>query len=184
MNKWITVVMAAALAACATTKSTTPKSVKSEQDQIRASLEQRAQVYLDQQADELKQVADTERTGEGIVVTLKGSALFDSGAYELKPAAKEQLKKIAVVLKNHDSNLILVHGHADNRGSADANLKLSQKRALAVKDYLVAKGVRGEIIQAEGKGSSEPVASNDTEAGRAKNRRVEIIIGADEMRMK
>jgi len=183
MKTWMTVVVVALLSGCALTKTSTPKVAKSDSDQIRASIEDRTKTYLDQQSEELKKVADTERTGEGIIVTLKGNALFDSGAYELKPVAKEQIKQIANVLKSHDSNLIIVAGHADNTGSADANKKLSEKRAMAVKDYLVSKGVRADIIQAEGKGSSEPVASNDTEAGRAKNRRVEIIVGADSTRM-
>lgn len=112
-------------------------------------------------------------------VDLAGDALFDSGKSDLKPAGKAKLDELAAKLKQVKVESIIATGHTDSVGSAKLNEKLSMKRAEAVKSYLVSKGADARRIHTVGKGEAQPVASNKTAAGRAKNRRVEIeIIGS------
>ncbi len=124
---------------------------------------------------ELTKLANTRSSERGIIVTLPG-IFFDPGKTSLKPGAKSTLRKIAEQLKNGDEVRINVEGHTDSTGTEEKNLALSERRAEAVRDYLVAAGVPGDRIMATGKGQSEPVATNKTQAGRQQNRRVELII--------
>lgn len=140
--------------------------------------------YYDKQAKELEKVAETRRTDDGIVTTLKSSLLFDSGSSQLKPAAIKNLNEIGDILKKYPENIITVVGHADNRGTASLNQTLSEQRAQAVRRQLIARGIPADSLEAIGKGSSEPVASNDTDEGRAKNRRVELQITVDETKIR
>jgi outer membrane protein OmpA-like peptidoglycan-associated protein len=132
--------------------------------------------YMDRQAAELKQVAETERTQDGIIVTLNDKILFDVGKSELKPDAQASLGKIAEILKKYPKTEVTVAGFTDNTGPAELNEKLSQSRADGVKFYLVDNGIRSERITARGFGSERPVGDNNTAEGRAKNRRVELHI--------
>jgi outer membrane protein OmpA-like peptidoglycan-associated protein len=125
--------------------------------------------------NELARVAATKRDKRGIIVTLPG-IFFDTGKSVLKPGAKNTLKKIADQLKGDPSLRVSVEGHTDNTGSEDKNLALSEKRAQAVRDYLVNAGVPADHITASGKGDGAPVATNKTAAGRQQNRRVELVI--------
>lgn len=140
--------------------------------------------HLDKQAKELEKVAETKRTEEGIVTTLKSSLLFESGSAELKPAALNNINEVADILKKYPENIIKVVGHADNRGKPEFNQTLSLQRAQSVKQQLVKRGIAGGSLEALGKGSSQPIASNDSEEGRAKNRRVELNITVDESKIK
>lgn len=102
--------------------------------------------------------------------------LFDTGKAELKPASEPALAEVAKLLKADAGLRLRVVGHTDNVGDFDANLKLSQARAAAVVAALVGKhGIAATRLQAHGVGSLAPLASNDNEAGRAKNRRVELV---------
>ena len=105
-------------------------------------------------------------------------ALFDFDKADLKPAGKEQIKAYREEARGEFSRAdkIKVTGHTDNKGSADYNMKLSQKRAEAVRDYLVSIGVDPSKVEITGEGETKPVADNTTEEGRAKNRRVEVDI--------
>jgi outer membrane protein OmpA-like peptidoglycan-associated protein len=94
----------------------------------------------------------------------------------LKPGAKSTLSKIAKQLQTDPSLKIAVEGHTDNVGSTATNQSLSEKRANAVRDYLVSAGISGDHITADGKGEESPIATNKTAAGRQQNRRVELVI--------
>lgn len=139
---------------------------------------------MDKQAKEIKETlpgAEVERVGEGIKVTLKENMVnfgFDSS--ELTSAAKANLDKLAQVLVNNPDTNINIYGHTDNKGADSYNQTLSEKRANSVKNYLISKGISTARMFAMGVGEKEPVASNDTDAGRAENRRVEFAITANE----
>lgn len=143
---------------------------------------------MDKQAKEISDTlpgAEVERVGEGIKVTLKENMVnfgFDSS--NLTSSAKTNLDKLAQVLKNNPDTNINIYGYTDSKGSDAYNLSLSERRANAVKSYLVAKGISSSRIFAMGRGENDPVASNDTEAGRAENRRVEFAITANEEMIK
>ena len=139
--------------------------------------------YMDRQAQELEKVADTQRTNDGIIVTMKDKILFDVDSATVKPAAMASLDKISAVLTKYPKTTITVAGHTDNTGRADYNLKLSERRANAVKFALAERGVAASRVTAMGFGADNPVASNATPDGRAENRRVELhIVPNDELR--
>lgn len=139
---------------------------------------------MDKQAKEIKETlpgAEVERVGEGIKVTMKENIVnfaFDSS--NLTSAAKTNLDKLAKVLKNNPDTNINIYGHTDSKGSDSYNLALSERRANAVKSYLSSKGISSSRMIATGMGESNPVATNDTESGRAQNRRVEFAITANQ----
>ena len=139
---------------------------------------------MDKQAREIKEAlpgAEVERVGEGIRVTMKENMVnfgFDSS--ELTSAAKTNLDKLAQVLKNNMDTNINIYGHTDSKGTDAYNLSLSERRAAAVRSYLISQGVASSRMLTMGVGEKEPVASNDTDAGRAENRRVEFAITANE----
>ncbi|RJX33280.1 MAG: OmpA family protein [Oxalobacter sp.] len=109
-------------------------------------------------------------------IVLGADGLFDTNKAVLKPVAQAKLDKLAEDMKRVNVESIIVTGHTDSRGADAYNQKLSERRAEAVKAYLVAKGVDGKKITTKGMGESQPVADNATEAGRLKNRRVAIKV--------
>jgi OOP family OmpA-OmpF porin len=111
-------------------------------------------------------------------VSLKAGALFDVNKADLKPAGKSELDTLAAKLKDTQIEQITVTGHTDSAGSKQLNQGLSERRAEAVKAYLVSKGLDGNRIDTKGAGDTQPIASNKTADGRAQNRRVEIDIRA------
>lgn len=130
------------------------------------------------EADDLqRQITElnAKATNRGLVVTL-GDVLFPTGTSDLKGGAASNLDKLAAFLNRFEDRTVLIEGHTDSVGSADSNLRLSQRRADAVKSYLVAHGVSAGRLEASGKGELTPVASNDSSTGRQQNRRVEVII--------
>ena len=139
---------------------------------------------MDKQAKEIKETlpgAEVERVGEGIKVTLNENTVnFDFNSANLTTLAKTNLDKLVTVLKNNPDTNINIYGHTDSIGSDAVNLRISAQRAAAVKNYFVANGISASRIFTEGLGKSSPIASNDTDAGRAKNRRVEFAITANE----
>jgi outer membrane protein OmpA-like peptidoglycan-associated protein len=106
--------------------------------------------------------------------------LFDTAKYALRPGARERLAKVAGILLGHPGLTLEVEGHTDSVGSDAYNQRLSEQRAASVRDYLIQQGILGmNSSPAKGFGESQPVATNDTAAGRQRNRRVELIISGE-----
>jgi outer membrane protein OmpA-like peptidoglycan-associated protein len=103
---------------------------------------------------------------------------FESGSATITKASQEQLEQLASLMKAYQKVQIRVVGHTDNTGNADNNMKLSEQRAMAVKNWLGQKEIAANRIQAEGKGQTQPIASNNTEEGKVKNRRTEVFVTA------
>ncbi|MGC4087710.1 MAG: OmpA family protein [Polyangiaceae bacterium] len=162
---------AGALARTQSELSSQRSELQSERER-RSAAEQRA----DAAVQSLRQIASVQEEARGLVITLEGSVLFTTGKSELLPLAQQKLDQVAEALKQSDSPHIVVEGYTDSRGADDANQKLSQQRAEAVRTYLVSRGVKTESITAVGKGEANPVASNESAEGRANNRRVEIVV--------
>lgn len=136
--------------------------------------------YYDKQAKELAAIADVVKTDNGIQVFLKNDILFDIGSAVLSTDAITTLNDLNRVLKKYPKNRIVVQGYTDSTGSEAYNLQLSQQRAQAVYNHLLSNGLKTLSLTYVGYGEANPVASNDTEAGRAKNRRVVLVITANE----
>jgi outer membrane protein OmpA-like peptidoglycan-associated protein len=133
-------------------------------------------LYLDKQAKELEQVAETKRTENGILVNMKNDILFDTGSADLKAEAVAQLTQVGDIMAKYSDNRVRVEGHTDASGSDEFNRKLSERRAASVKTVLVSRGVQESQIMVVGLGETKPIADNATADGRAKNRRVELHI--------
>lgn len=116
------------------------------------------------------------REGGAILLTMPGNFTFESDAARLKPAFSTWLTGIAEVLRDFPETMIDIAGHTDAAGSERHNLRLSEARARSVRDVLLAEGVSAERIVARGLGETMPVAGNETAAGRARNRRVEMAV--------
>jgi outer membrane protein OmpA-like peptidoglycan-associated protein len=139
--------------------------------------------YMDQQAAELAHDipgATVQRVGEGIAVTFPEGLLFPFNSDQLKLEARTNLRNLAMSLKKYPKTNTMIVGHTDSKGTAEYNQGLSERRARSAANFLAAEGVPRERLATAGRGESESIASNDTEAGRARNRRVEVAIYADE----
>ena len=138
--------------------------------------------HMDKQAEELKKDlkgAKVERVGEGILITFDSGLLFETDKSDLEPTTKTNLTQLAQTLKKYDDTNVLVEGHTDNTGEDGYNMKLSDKRAESVEEYLVSQGVAKARVTTKGYGESQPVGDNDTASGRQANRRVEVAIYAN-----
>jgi outer membrane protein OmpA-like peptidoglycan-associated protein len=139
----------------------------------RLDAEKRAQ----QAATALAEFASVKQEPRGMVITLSGSVLFASAKWELLPAAQAKLNEVANALTREDAlSTMVVEGHTDSQGQADYNQALSQRRAQAVRDYLVTRGIAADRITAQGFGMTRTIADNASPEGRANNRRVEIVV--------
>jgi len=143
---------------------------------------------MDKQAAELEaqlgENAAVERIGEGIKVTFESGILFNTGKADLSSSSKTALTKFSQTLIDYPDTDVMIYGHTDNTGSDAINQPLSENRAAAVRSFLVSKGVASSRITTQGMGSTSPVATNDTDAGRTQNRRVEVAITANEEMLK
>lgn len=138
---------------------------------------------MDRQAAEIKSTvpgATVTREGEGILVKFDSGILFDTDKSDLKAAARTNLQNLSTSLVNNPQTNILIVGHTDNTGTEAHNMDLSIRRAEAVKSYIAAGNVANSRLSTTGKGESEPIADNATAEGRAQNRRVEIVIVAND----
>jgi len=124
--------------------------------------------------DELSELK-SKKTERGLVVTL-GDVLFETGKSNLLPTAQKNINKVADFLNKSPERNVLIHGHTDSRGTGEYNLRLSQKRADAVRFALIQRNVASSRIHSQGFGETQPIASNSSANGRQQNRRVEITI--------
>jgi outer membrane protein OmpA-like peptidoglycan-associated protein len=141
-------------------------------------LEQKLAALQAQQSASEKAMAERagwRKQGENLVITLSGVS-FDTGGHTLTPDAKKRLDAAARALKDYPDRNITIAGYTDSKGNENTNLELSQKRADSVRAYLESQGVAGSRLMSEGRGESNPTATNDTAEGRAVNRRVEITL--------
>ncbi len=137
--------------------------------------------YMDRQERELRaRTAGTDvqvvRQGDDLLLNMPSGITFAYNEAAVQPQFRPTLNQVAQVLSQYNQTYIDVYGHTDSSGSDDYNLGLSERRASAVANYLASQGVQQARIGTRGFGESQPVASNDTEQGRAENRRVEIKI--------
>lgn len=129
-----------------------------------------------EQATQGTGVEVTQTADNRLKLEVPSDVSFDSGSYAIKPSLRPVLDKLAVGLVDHPVTQVTIVGHTDSSGSDKINNPLSVKRAEAVRDYLVPRGVAASRIAVDGRGAREPLADNATEEGRAKNRRVEIFV--------
>ncbi len=118
---------------------------------------------------------ELRETDRGVVITL-GDVLFEVGQSELQPGARENLADVVELLQGEPDKRVRIEGHTDSTGPASVNLRLSQQRADAVRTTLVSMGIAADRIQAVGMGEDFPIASNESDDGRARNRRVDVIL--------
>jgi outer membrane protein OmpA-like peptidoglycan-associated protein len=127
---------------------------------------------------QLSAILETRETARGLIVNIS-DVLFDFNKYTLKPGAREKMAKVSGILLAYPGLKLQLEGHTDSVGTDDYNLKLSQSRADAVRDFLAEEGVAAANITSIGLGKADPVASNDTGAGRQQNRRVELVVSGE-----
>lgn len=137
--------------------------------------------YMDRQSKDLRAQLETRgvyvtRSGDNIILNLPSDVTFSSGSADIAGSFLPVLDDVATILNQYPSTYIDVVGHADSSGNAANNLTLSERRANATAGYLVARKVKSERIYVAGVGDTQPIATNATPEGRAKNRRVEITL--------
>lgn len=138
--------------------------------------------YMDKQAKEIErdmEGATVQRVGEGILITFDSGLMYDVNSYQLRSATRANLQELSRILQKYEDTDILIEGHTDSSGAEDYNQELSEKRAGSVYTYLVQQGVVATRFSTVGYGETQPVATNDTPAGRQQNRRVEVAIYAN-----
>ncbi|MGQ9364711.1 OmpA family protein [Azospirillum sp. ST 5-10] len=149
-------------------------ALKSARETVEGAETTRLQVRnaeLERQIRELQ----AEQTERGLVMTL-GDVLFATGRADLTPGAMNRVDRLAAFLQRYPARTVRIEGHTDSTGGSATNLHLSEERAAAVQQALVARGISPSRITAVGYGAAQPVASNSSDAGRQANRRVEIVI--------
>jgi outer membrane protein OmpA-like peptidoglycan-associated protein len=174
----------------ARTKELKSKIIKLKGDRAQALLDEKERqlLMLQKEAQKAKLEAQTTRdklialqelnaqqTNRGLVLTL-GDVLFETGKSNLLAGSIRAIEKLAEFLEDNPTRMVLIEGHTDNVGSVTANLDLSLRRAMAVQEALVAKGIDISRLHIKGYGEAYPVASNSDIGGRQRNRRVEIVI--------
>lgn len=137
---------------------------------------------MDKQAEEIAQIpgAEVKRVGEGINVTFETGVLFGYDRDDLTTEARQRLTDLATILNKYPDTYVLVEGHTDASGTDNYNMDLSRRRATQVATYLKSEDIRAQRIITKWYGESQPKYSNETETDRAKNRRVEFAIYANE----
>jgi outer membrane protein OmpA-like peptidoglycan-associated protein len=143
--------------------------------------------HMDKQAEAMRQEienAEIERIGEGIRVTFASGILFGIDSSTLQPESRMTVERMAKILTEYQDTNILIEGDTDNTGTTEYNQQLSERRAQAVADYFMRLGVINSRISTVGMGELNPLASNDSAAGRQQNRRVEVAIFANDVMMR
>lgn len=166
---------AEAAAAAAQAQAQKAQQAQQEAEQRAQQLAKQEQETRERLKSQLSAVLETRETARGLIMEMP-DVLFDFNKYTLKPAAREKLAKVSGILLAYPDLKVQVEGYTDSIGSAEYNQKLSEERADSVKDYLVSQNVHDSNVSAEGFGKNDPIADNSTAAGRAKNRRVELVV--------
>ncbi len=149
-----------------------------------------AGAYMDKQQTEFERQLSSERAqhqieierqqNEILKLTMNSEVSFDFNSARIKSTFYSPLNKMADIMNRYPRTQIVIVGHTDSVGSEQYNFDLSHRRAIAVADYLVSRGVAAPRLGTEGRGELEPIAGNDTDAGRAQNRRVEVFVVPDQ----
>ena len=169
---------AEAARAAAMSEAENARQATAEANRLRQRAEDEKTGLRKQLLDQFSLILDTRDSARGLIVNMS-DVLFDIGKYTLRPETREKLAKISGIVLAHPGLRLDVEGHADATGSEDLNQKLSENRAAAVRDYMLAQGLNGDAVTARGLGKTQPIASNDTIADRQKNRRVEMVISGE-----
>lgn len=138
---------------------------------------------MDKKAAELEERlegARIQRVEEGIAVSFDSGLLFDFDSAQLRPEAMENLAQLAEIMGEDDNTELMIVGHTDSVGDENYNQNLSERRAAMAARYMSTQGISMSRIDIEGRGETEPIADNDTEAGQQENRRIEVAIYASE----
>jgi outer membrane protein OmpA-like peptidoglycan-associated protein len=123
-------------------------------------------------------ILQTRDTARGLIVNMS-DVLFDTAKFSLRPEAREKLAKVAGIVSGHPGLSLAVEGHTDNVGGDSYNQQLSEVRGGSVRDYLIGQGMIRTSVSSKGFGKTQPVATNETAAGRQQNRRVELVISGE-----
>ena len=150
-----------------------------EADRLRLKAEAEKAELRAQLLSQFSLILDTRDTARGLIINMS-DVLFDTAKFSLRPSARERLAKVAGILLGHPGLKLEVEGHTDSVGGEEYNQRLSEQRAGSVRDYLILQGMTEmNSTPAKGFGKSQPVATNDTAAGRQLNRRVELIVSGE-----
>jgi outer membrane protein OmpA-like peptidoglycan-associated protein len=149
-----------------------------ESDRLRQKAESEKIELRTQLLRQFNLILETRDTARGLIVNMS-DVLFDTGKYTLRPGAREKLAKVSGIILAHPGLKLEVEGHTDSVGGDEYNQRLSEQRATAVRDYFVHQGISHDAVTARGFGKTQPVVSNDTAAGRQRNRRVELVVSGE-----
>jgi len=154
------------------------EQLRQQADQMRQQAEKEKQELRARLLQQLNTILSTRDTARGLIANMS-DVLFQTGSFELLPGARERLAKVSGIVLAYPSLHLQIEGHTDSVGGDEYNQNLSEKRAGAVRDYLVQQGITANSIEARGFGKTQPIASNDTPEGRQQNRRVELVLSGD-----
>jgi outer membrane protein OmpA-like peptidoglycan-associated protein len=151
---------------------------KAAAEAARMQSENDAQNLRERLKEQLNLILSTRDTARGLIVSMS-DVLFDVDQATLKPGAREKLAKVSGILLAYPTLHMSVDGYTDSTGGDEYNMRLSERRAQSVRDYLTSNGIPSVSIEAHGHGKNDPVATNDTASGRQQNRRVEMLVNGD-----
>jgi len=154
------------------------EQARQQAEQLRQQAEKDKQELRARLLQQLNTILSTRDTARGLIANMS-DVLFRTGSFELLPGARERLAKVSGIVLAYPSLHLQIEGHTDSVGTDEYNQTLSEKRAGAVRDYLVQQGIGAGSIEARGFGKKQPIASNDTAEGRQQNRRVELVLSGD-----
>jgi outer membrane protein OmpA-like peptidoglycan-associated protein len=154
------------------------EQLRQQADQMRQQAEKEKQELRARLLQQLNTILSTRDTARGLIANMS-DVLFKTGSFELLPVARERLAKVSGIVLAYPSLHLQIEGHTDSVGTDEYNQTLSEKRAGAVRDYLVQQGIASDSIEARGFGKTQPIASNDMPEGRQQNRRVELVLSGD-----
>ncbi|MGA9041303.1 MAG: OmpA family protein [Terriglobales bacterium] len=154
------------------------RQAAAQSEQLRQQAEKEKQDLRARLLQQLNTVLATRDTAKGLIANMS-DVLFKTGSFELLSGARERLAKVSGIVLAYPSLHLDIEGYTDSIGTDEYNQRLSEKRAGAVRDYLVQQGIASDSVTSAGMGKSDPVASNDTAEGRQQNRRVELVLSGD-----